>query len=114
MGAAAGVRNGLGESATALQSEYLIAENRILRSHLPARLRLSDPERSTLAEIGKRRGCKGFQLIASVTLPVALPDAILAWYRRLRYPQRKRGATDKPNLRRNRVITPAGNGMSAA
>ena len=34
------------------QNEYLAAENRILRSHLPARLRLSDPERSTLAEMG--------------------------------------------------------------
>jgi nicotinamide mononucleotide adenylyltransferase len=37
-----------------LQNEYLAAENRILRAHLPARLRLSDPERRTLAEIGKR------------------------------------------------------------
>jgi hypothetical protein len=27
-----------------LQNEYLAAENRILRSHLPAGLRLSDPE----------------------------------------------------------------------
>jgi hypothetical protein len=35
-----------------VQSEYLAAENRVLRAHLPARLRLSDPERSTLAEIG--------------------------------------------------------------
>jgi hypothetical protein len=30
----------------------LAAENRIFRSHLPARLRLSDPQRCTLAEIG--------------------------------------------------------------
>ena len=37
-----------------LQNEYLAAENRILRTKLPARLRLSDPERVTLAEIGKR------------------------------------------------------------
>ena len=35
-----------------LQNEYLTAENRILRTKLPARLRLSDPERVTLAEIG--------------------------------------------------------------
>jgi hypothetical protein len=28
-----------------LQNEYLAAENQILRSQLPARLRLSDPER---------------------------------------------------------------------
>ena len=39
-----------------LQNEYLAAENRILRAHLPARLRLSNPERATLAEIGKRVG----------------------------------------------------------
>jgi hypothetical protein len=37
-----------------LQNEYLAAENRIRRAHLPARMRLSDPERSTLPEIGKR------------------------------------------------------------
>jgi hypothetical protein len=62
-----------------LQNEYLVAENRILRAHLPSRLRLSDPERSTLAEIGKRVGRKDLQRVASV----ALPDTILAWYRRL-------------------------------
>ena len=37
-----------------LKNEYLAAENRILRAHLPARLRLSNSERSTLAEVGKR------------------------------------------------------------
>jgi hypothetical protein len=42
-----------------LQNEYLAAENRILRAHLPTRLQLSDPERCTLAEIGKRLGRKG-------------------------------------------------------
>jgi hypothetical protein len=36
-----------------LKNEYLAAENRILRAHLSARMRLSDPERSTLGEIGK-------------------------------------------------------------
>ena len=40
---------GLVNQQLLLQNEYLAAENRILRSHLPARLRLSDPERSTLA-----------------------------------------------------------------
>jgi putative transposase len=62
-----------------LQNEYLIAENRILRKHLPARMRLSDPERSTLAEIGKRLGRTALQQVACV----AKPDTILAWYRRL-------------------------------
>ena len=81
-----------------LQNEYLIAENRILRSKLPSKLRLSDPERATLAEIGKRLGREALGVVASV----AKPDIILAWYRRLvaqkfdgskhrKYPGRPRG-----------------------
>ena len=62
-----------------LQNEYLIAENRILRSQLPKRLRLSDAQRSTLAEIGRRLGRKALRQVACV----AKPDTILAWYRRL-------------------------------
>jgi hypothetical protein len=42
---------GLVNQELLLRNEYLAAENRILRVHLPARLRLSDAERSTLAEI---------------------------------------------------------------
>ena len=56
-----------------LKNEYLAAENWILRAHLPARLRLSDPERSGLAEIGKRLGRKALAQVAYV----AKPDAIL-------------------------------------
>jgi hypothetical protein len=62
-----------------LKNEYLAAENRILWAHLSARLRLSDPERSTLAEIGKRLGRKALAQVACV----AKPDTILAWYRKL-------------------------------
>ena len=62
-----------------LQNEYLAAENRILRARLPSRLRLSDPERETLAEIGKRLGRKALAQVAVV----AKPDTMLAWYRRL-------------------------------
>jgi len=70
---------GLVNQELLLQNEYLAAENRILRAHLPARLRLSDPERSKLAEIGKRLGRKALAHVACV----AKPDTILAWYRRL-------------------------------
>ena len=70
---------GLVNQELLLQNEYLAAENRILRAHLPARLRLSDPERSTLAEIGKRLGPRALARVACV----AKPDTILAWYRRL-------------------------------
>jgi hypothetical protein len=60
-----------------LQNEYLVAENRILRAHLPHRLRLPDPQRATLAQIGKRLGRKVLRQVAGV----ASPDTILAWYR---------------------------------
>ena len=62
-----------------LRNEYLAAENRVLRAKLPARLRLSDPERATLAEIGKRLGRRMLRDVACV----AKPETILAWYRRL-------------------------------
>src|ERR1700692_982343 len=62
-----------------LQNEYLATENRILRAKLPSRLRLTDAERATLAEIGKRLGRKALREVARV----AQPDTILAWYRRL-------------------------------
>lgn len=62
-----------------LRNEYLAAENQILRSKLPLRLRLSDRERISLAEIGKRLGRKALKEVACV----AKPDTILAWYRRL-------------------------------
>src|SRR6516225_7807020 len=70
---------GLVNQELLLRNEYLAAENRILRAHLPARLRLSDAERSTLAEIAKRLGRKALREIARV----AKPDTLLAWYRQL-------------------------------
>jgi putative transposase len=62
-----------------LQNEYLLAENRILRAHLPSRLLLTDPERSTLAVLGKRLGRRGLELVASA----AKPETLLAWFRKL-------------------------------
>ena len=77
---------GLVNQELLLRNEYLAAENRILRAHLPPRLRLSDPERSTLAEIGKRLGRKLLKDVACV----AKPDTILAWYRQLDSPEVRR------------------------
>jgi hypothetical protein len=70
---------GLVNQELLLQNEYLAVENPVLRAHLPARLRLSDPEGSTLAEIGKRLGRKALAQVARV----AKPGTILAWYRKL-------------------------------
>jgi transposase InsO family protein len=61
------------------RAEYLVAENRILRARLTGRLKLSDAERATLAEIGHRLGRKALAEVATV----ARPDTILAWYRKL-------------------------------
>ena len=61
------------------RNEYLAAENRILRAHIPGRVTLRDGERRTLAQIGKRLGRKALAEIASVVRP----ETILAWHRRL-------------------------------
>jgi transposase InsO family protein len=61
------------------RNEYLAAENRILKSQLKGRLKLSDVERATLGEIGHRLGRKVLAEVATV----ARPDTILAWYRKL-------------------------------
>ena len=58
-----------------LRCEYLVAENRILRTHVPGKVRLSDAERRTVAEIGKRLGRK---LLSDVAC-VAKPETILGW-----------------------------------
>ena len=62
-----------------LRNEYLAVENRILRSNLAARVRLTNSERATLAVIGKRLGRKPLREVACVTKP----NTILGWYRKL-------------------------------
>ena len=56
-----------------------MAENRILRSHAPGRLRLTDPERITLSKLGKKLGRKALSEIATVVRP----ETILGWHRKL-------------------------------
>jgi hypothetical protein len=56
--------SGLVNQELLLRNEYLSAENRILRAHLPARLRLSDAGLSSLGEIAQRLGLKALQEIA--------------------------------------------------
>lgn len=54
-----------------LRNEYLVAENRILRRQLQGRVRLSNSERKTLAEIGKRVGKKALAEVTSVVGPLS-------------------------------------------
>ena len=60
---------GLVNQELLLQNEYLAAENRILKARLQPGWRLSDGERATLAEIGKRLGRKGLQPVARLAKP---------------------------------------------
>ena len=62
-----------------LLNEYLAAENRILRNQFKRRLLLTDGERQTLAEIGKRLGKKAQEEVANIVKP----DTLLGWHRRL-------------------------------
>src|SRR4030095_3454679 len=62
-----------------LRNEYLVTENRLLRKQIPGRVRLSDGERKTLAEIRKQLGKQALQEVATIVTP----DTILAWHRKL-------------------------------
>jgi hypothetical protein len=62
-----------------LSNEYLVAENRILRGQIRGRLRLSDGEKVTLAEIAHRLGRMALEEVAAT----AKPETILGWYRKL-------------------------------
>ena len=62
-----------------LRNEYLVTENRILRAQIKGRLKLTDGERKTVAEIGKKLGRQVLEEVANIVKP----ETILAWHRRL-------------------------------
>lgn len=49
--------------------EYMMTENRILKNQFKGQLRLTDPERISLAEIGKRLGRKAPEEVAQILRP---------------------------------------------
>ena len=61
-----------------LRNAYLVAENRVLRQQISGRVRLTDGERRTLAEVGQPLGKQALEEIAAV----AKADPILAWHRK--------------------------------
>jgi len=62
-----------------LRNEYLVTENRILRSKIKGQLRLKDEERRELAAIGKKLRRKALEAIATIVKP----DTILRWHAKL-------------------------------
>ena len=61
------------------RNEYLVTENRILRHQIHGRIRLTDPERISLASAAKQLGRKALAEVAQIVRP----ETILAWHRRL-------------------------------
>ena len=70
-----------------LRNEYLVTENRMLRNQIKGRIRLSDGERQTLAEIGKKLGKH------------ALAEVVGSWPRSVTAPSSAR-VLDAPRLTR--------------
>src|SRR5262247_3933718 len=62
-----------------LRNEYLVTENCILRSQITGRVRLTDGERKTLADIGQKLGKQALQEVATIVKP----DTMLGWHRKL-------------------------------
>ena len=83
-----------------LRNEYLVAENRILRDQIKGRVQLSDAERQTLAEIGKRLGKQALEEVATIVKP----DTILGWQRK-RAADKFDGSNQRKSPGRPRVDT---------
>jgi putative transposase len=86
------------DQALLLRNEYLVTENRILRHHITGRVRLSDGERKTLADIGKQLGKKALAEVAHIVKP----DTILAWHRQL-VAQKCDGSQQRKTLGRPKI-----------
>jgi transposase InsO family protein len=86
------------EEEILLRLEYLVAENRILRGQITGRVHLSDAQRRTLAEIGKKLSKQALDEAASIVKP----DTVLAWHRKL-VAQTFDGSKQRQSLGRPRV-----------
>ena len=83
-----------------LQNEYLLLENRTLRSKIPGRLRLTDEERRSLTGPALAMGRSLMKEVVSAVQP----ETILAWQRRLE--RQKRDYSARRNRRPGRPRTP--------
>ncbi len=76
-----------------------MTENRILRKQIKGRIQLSDGERKTLTEIGKKLGKQALVEVASIVKP----DTILAWHSRL-IAKKFDGSQQRPSPGRPNVL----------
>ena len=71
--------SGIVDRKLLLRNEYLVAENRILKTQIKGRLLLSDTDMIMLAETAHLLGRKALEDMARVVKP----DTIRGWYRKL-------------------------------
>src|SRR5919197_3427424 len=83
-----------------VRNEYLVTENRMLRHQIKGRIRLSDGERKTLAELGQKLGKQALAEVATIVKPAT----ILAWHRRL-VAQKFDGSTQRQSPGRPKIAT---------
>ena len=76
-----------------------MTENRILRNQITGRVRLTDGERKTLAEIGQKLGKQALKEVAMIVKP----DTILGWHRTLI--AQKFDGSQQPSLQDDRRST---------
>jgi putative transposase len=86
------------EEQLLLRNEYVVEENRILRNQIEGRVQLTDAERQTLAEIGKKLGKQALEEVSTIVKP----DTILAWHRKL-VAQKFDGSEQRKSVGRPRV-----------
>src|ERR687888_1603857 len=82
-----------------LRNEYLVTENRILRNQITGRVRLTDSERKTLAEIGHKLGKQALTEVATIVKPAT----ILGWHRRL-VAQKFDGSSQRQSPGRPKIV----------
>src|SRR6266404_300067 len=63
-----------------LRNEYLVTENRILKNQLKGPLQLTDPERISLAEVGKRLGRMVLAEVAQIVRPETILGGTGSWW----------------------------------
>ena len=86
------------DQALLRRNEYLVTEHRLLRHQLTGRMRLTDGERTTLAEIGHKLGQQALKEVATIVKPAT----ILAWHRKL-VAQKCDGSTQRQSPGRPKI-----------
>jgi len=79
------------DQALLLRNESLVTENRMLRNQITGRVRLTDGERTTLADLDQKLGKQALKEVAKIVTP----DTMLGWHRKC-VAQKCDGSPHKP------------------